>query len=211
MMVTCRSSAERHRGLSQGYIRERRLDNWFRGWPSRSALLKSQESAGRIKALASMSRELCMLYSPRLSPRRRRRRETLTTGAANGQSTNTIGPSKVGAPKSGARLRGRPLTRGPRRAFLLAHQSGMSWEGIDDQDVTLPAFHHHTTKMTVAQGPSPGEPRQLAPAPRFLPRFLPRTQPHVSARLCGLNLIHLRCKAHHAQGFSFFHHITISW
>lgn len=79
MMMTCRLSAERHRGLSQGYIRECGLDNWFRGWLSKSALLKSQESAGRVKALASMSRELCMLYSPRLSPRRRWRRETLTT------------------------------------------------------------------------------------------------------------------------------------
>lgn len=37
----------RHQGLSQGYIREHGLDNWFRGRPSRSASLESQESAGR--------------------------------------------------------------------------------------------------------------------------------------------------------------------
>lgn len=49
MMLACRSTAERHRSQSQGYIREPRLDDWFRGWPSRSALLESQDCAGRKK------------------------------------------------------------------------------------------------------------------------------------------------------------------
>ena len=47
MMLACRRTAERHQGLSQGYIRQHRLADWFRGWLSRSAPLESQEAAGQ--------------------------------------------------------------------------------------------------------------------------------------------------------------------
>lgn len=68
-MLTCRSTAERHRSLAQGYIQEHRLDYWFRGCTSRSALLESQESAGRKKYwLRRLDYRVCMLYLPRVSP-----------------------------------------------------------------------------------------------------------------------------------------------
>lgn len=65
MMLACRPSADRHRRLCQGYIRERRLDNWFRGRRGRSAPLESQESAGPEKNwLRRLQQVLCAYYIP---------------------------------------------------------------------------------------------------------------------------------------------------
>lgn len=110
MMLACRSTAERHRSLSQGYNREHRLDNWFRGWPSRSALLESQESVGQKKYWLRRLDYRVHAMSPSVGSRQEedggRKLLQRAVQAAN-QLTRSALP-KVGAPKSGAWCEGDP-------------------------------------------------------------------------------------------------------
>lgn len=157
--ISCRSATRRRlRDISGSAV-------WMTGsgggQADRSALLESQESARRRPSIGFDGLTVWILHachntmhiSVGWTPKWTVGRDLSSNG---GQAANQLTRSalpKWGLTKQAVPVRGRPLTCGPRRGLPLAHKSGMSWEGIDDQDVTLLALHHHTFQNDCRPGP----------------------------------------------------------
>lgn len=149
-----------------------------------SGIRRSQEALASTVWMLYACHSTCRFR--RLDPSGRRKRDSFN----GGQAANQLTPSAL--PKSGGSKQRCSSDACTRKTLDIRSTScpplgPPKWHelrGIDNQDVTLLAFHHHTSKMTVAQDLSPRGPRQLAPAQGFSPT----TQPHVSARLFGHNV-----------------------